>query len=312
MSDRILVIRFGDLVDFVRALPAMAQIRRSHPDAEITLLTTPSFESFAAASGLFNTVWNDGRPAGAVAWLALARRMRKARFSSVYDLQSSRTSANVRATLFGKSKRWIGAPSGYGGPTLERHWKQLVNAGIAGAVPAGATPRPDLAWTRAATRRNDMSVAERMGVTAPFAILVPGPYPGRPQARWPTKQYAALAATLKAAGLTPVIAGSPQEAGQAEAIQRHVPETVIVTGKVNPAELSALASDAAVTVGTNPAVVEVAAYAGSPTLMLLPSDIPPNRRPTANDRVTVLLKDDLTGLEHDEVMKACHGLLSRA
>ena len=120
MSDRILVIRFGDLVDFVRALPAMAQIRRSHPDAEITLLTTPSFESFAAASGLFNTVWNDGRPAGAVAWLALARRMRKARFSSVYDLQSSRTSANVRATLFGKSKRWIASawPASWGLPAI--------------------------------------------------------------------------------------------------------------------------------------------------------------------------------------------------
>ena len=38
---RILVIKLGALGDFVQALRAMAEIRRAHPGAKITLLTTP-------------------------------------------------------------------------------------------------------------------------------------------------------------------------------------------------------------------------------------------------------------------------------
>ena len=38
---RILVIKLGALGDFVQALRAMAEIRRAHPKARITLLTTP-------------------------------------------------------------------------------------------------------------------------------------------------------------------------------------------------------------------------------------------------------------------------------
>lgn len=43
--ERILVIKLSALGDFVLALAAMKQIRKAHPKAHITLLTTPPFEA---------------------------------------------------------------------------------------------------------------------------------------------------------------------------------------------------------------------------------------------------------------------------
>ncbi|MEI9890557.1 MAG: hypothetical protein WDN45_08135 [Caulobacteraceae bacterium] len=59
---RILVIKLGALGDFVQALRAMAEIRRAHPKARITLLTTPPYVELAQASGYFDAVDEGGRP----------------------------------------------------------------------------------------------------------------------------------------------------------------------------------------------------------------------------------------------------------
>ena len=87
---RILVIRLSALGDFIMALPAMAAIRRHHPDAHITLLTTKSLAEIGKMSGWFNRVEIDPRPRwrDLGAWLRLRRTLRSGRFDRVYDLQS--------------------------------------------------------------------------------------------------------------------------------------------------------------------------------------------------------------------------------
>ena len=59
---RILVIKLAALGDVVLAFSAMQRIRMAHPDAEITLLTTPPYAGLAEATGLFDHVQTDGRP----------------------------------------------------------------------------------------------------------------------------------------------------------------------------------------------------------------------------------------------------------
>ena len=59
---RILIIRHGALGDFVQSLGPMKAIRDFHPDARITLLTSPAMEGLAKASGLADDVWLDDRP----------------------------------------------------------------------------------------------------------------------------------------------------------------------------------------------------------------------------------------------------------
>ena len=54
--NKVLVLKFGALGDFVLALAAMKRIRLAHPKAKITLLTTPPFEALAKASPYFNAV----------------------------------------------------------------------------------------------------------------------------------------------------------------------------------------------------------------------------------------------------------------
>jgi ADP-heptose:LPS heptosyltransferase len=311
---RVLVIKLGPLLEMVQAQPAMAQIRKVHAGARITLLTTPTFEGFARASGLFDEVFIDGRPRGLRGHLRLFLRLRRGRFERVYDLQSSPTSANYRLAFLPFIPPWIAASAEVRAlPPLDRYWRQLSDAGVAEPVGAGqAAPRPDLAWAIAAATRGGRSIREQLNLQAPFALLVPGSMPGRPLVRWPAKSYAGLADELMKAGLTPVVAGGSQEAGLAEAIQRYVPQTVILTGRVNPIELMALARDAKLTVGSNPAYTLIAGFAGSPTVLLLPSDVSPRLRPPVDERLVVLQRDDLADLSPTEVLKACQGLLSRA
>ena len=59
---RVLVIKLAALGDFVQAFGPFAAIRAHHPDAAITLLTTPPYAALARRSPWFDEVWTDGRP----------------------------------------------------------------------------------------------------------------------------------------------------------------------------------------------------------------------------------------------------------
>ena len=86
---KVLVIKLSAVGDFVLALPAFERIREAHPEAKITLLTTPPFEALARSSPFFNTVEIAGRPENPAGWLALVARLRAANYDRVYDLQNS-------------------------------------------------------------------------------------------------------------------------------------------------------------------------------------------------------------------------------
>ena len=313
-AQSVLVIKLGPLIEMIQALPAMAQIRKVHSDAKITLLTTPTFGDIGKASALFDTVLTEGRPKGVGGHFNLFRRLRQGRFQRVYDLQSSQTTGNYRLAFLPFVPPWITASRDVRAlPALHRYWRQISDAGVAEAIPAGRpAPRPDLAWATRVAIRGGRSIREQLELQAPFALLIPGSMPGRPLVRWPAKSYAGLAGELMQMGLTPVVAGGSQEAGLAEAIQRYVPQTVILTGRINPIEFAALAREAKLTVGSNPAFTLIAGFAGAPTVMLLPSDLAPRLRPPADHRLIVLQRDDLADLSPDEVLKACQGMLSRA
>ena len=59
---KILVIKLSALGDFVQASGPMKAIRKAHPEADITLLTTQPYRGMAEATGWFDAVWDGGRP----------------------------------------------------------------------------------------------------------------------------------------------------------------------------------------------------------------------------------------------------------
>ena len=73
---RVLVIKLAALGDFVQAFGPFAAIRRYHPGAKVTLLTTPPFVDLARAGGWLDDIWIDTRPEAlnVGGWVALRRR----------------------------------------------------------------------------------------------------------------------------------------------------------------------------------------------------------------------------------------------
>ncbi|MCH7796262.1 MAG: glycosyltransferase family 9 protein, partial [Proteobacteria bacterium] len=188
----ILVIKLSALGDFILSIGAFQAIRAHHPQARIALLTTKPFARLAEASGCFDEIWIDERPPvrRPGRWLALGRRLRRAGFDRVYDLQRSDRTAGY-FYLAGRPQ-WVGTVAGcshrYRLPPEPlphialREADQLAGAGVA---PIEA---PDLSFLEADIGRFDL--------TAPCALLVPGAAPHRPAKRWPAARFAALAREL--------------------------------------------------------------------------------------------------------------------
>jgi ADP-heptose:LPS heptosyltransferase len=272
---KVLVIKLSALGDFVLAFPAFERIRAAHSDAEITVLTTPPFETLARSSPFFDRVETDGRPAGPIAWASLVMRLRGASYDRVYDLQNNdRTNAYFQA-LRPFPPPWSGVASGAALPhrnphrmemhALERQAEQLAAAGIwpdAPTRPLAAAP-PDLSWILGKAKAGDLRPLPR-----PTVLLVPGSSAGRPEKRWPVESYGRLAKALQGEGFDIVVVGAMQEGELARAIQHHAPRARDLTGRTDFSQIALLGARAALAVGNDTGPVHLIAAAGAPTIAL--------------------------------------------
>ncbi|HEY4031073.1 MAG TPA: glycosyltransferase family 9 protein [Caulobacteraceae bacterium] len=320
--DRVLVIKLGALGDFVQALRAMEEIRRAHPKASITLLTTPLFADLAQATGWFDAIDTGGRPKGPGEMLGLYARLRGGRYQRVYDLQTSSRSAGYIWAFAPAFPEWSGISPGashrHRNPrrdlmqNLDRLWDQLAEAGVVEPLPEGQAPGPDLAWAIAASDRERPPLGERLGIRGPFALLAPGASPGRPRKRWPVQSFADLAKALEQTGITPVMIGGPQEAELGAEIAKAAPATIIAAARTSLVDLAALGARAALLVGNDTGPVYLAAFAGAPTLILFSADSDPALCAPCSGRITVMRSDDLADLPATQVIKASRVLLGGA
>ncbi|MFC3124098.1 glycosyltransferase family 9 protein [Pseudoroseomonas globiformis] len=298
MTPRILVIKLSALGDFVQAFGPFAAIRSRHPEARIVLLTTPPFVGLARRAPWFDEVWEDGRPSwsdlAAVARLAL--RLRRARFSRVYDLQTSGRSSRYR--LFtGAAPEWSGIARGASHPhdnpdrdrmhTLERQRDQLRRAGIE------AFPDADLAWLE-----EDLTP---FNLPPRFGLLIPGASPHRPGKRWPVERFAALAAGLD----RPVaVLGGPGERTLADTIRQAAPDALDLTGRTSLAQIGALGRRAAFAVGNDTGPTHLVAAAGCPSVVLFGDDSDPALAAPHGPAVSVLRASPIGAIGVEQVRAA--------
>jgi len=249
----------------------MQAIRAHHRGDRITLLTTAPYVRLAQASGYFDEVWIDERPPlmRPLAWLSLARKLRRARFDRVYDLQRAQRTGWYfhlagRPEWFGKvagcSHRYLPPPDKIMHAT-EREAAQLALAGIGPIAP------PDLSFI-------DSDVA-RFALPPDYALLVPGCAPHRPGKRWPATSYSELAQELSARGLTPVLIGGPAERAEMEAIARACPGARNLCAETELFDLAPLARGARVAIGNDTGPTHLIAAAGCPTVALFSHDSHP-------------------------------------
>lgn len=303
MSNNILVIKLGALGDFVQALGPMAAIRRHHPEADITLLTTKPFEDLARASHYFDHIHIDKRPKGfdIKGWWDLRRWLRQGGFSRVYDLQNNdRTAVYLR--LFGGQKpEWVGAargashrnnsPERTAGRAFYGHKQTLALAGI------DDVEFNDLSWLVGKT-------PEEFGLTVPYVLLVPGSAPQHLYKRWPADSYGALAERLVEQNVQPVILGTAAESTVAEEVLARCPQAVNLTGQTSLLDLPGLARGARAAVGNDTGPMHVIAPTGCQTVVLFSQHSRPERHAPLGDNMCTIQRESLTDLNVSAVYEA--------
>lgn len=302
----ILVIKLAALGDFILSTGPFAAIRRHHRGAHITLLTTAPFAEMGRATGWFDAVWTDTRPAiwQVGGWLALRRQLRQGAFARVYDLQTSDRSA-LYFRLFGKDRpEWSGIAPCCSHPdpdpnrdnchTIDRQRGQLRGAGILDV------PDPDLAWLS-----SDISVFD---LPQSYALLVPGGSAHRPEKRWPADHYGALAAALADRGLVPLLVGAPAEADILKTIALAEPRSIDLCGRTSIADIASLARGAAIAVGNDTGPMHVVAACKCPAVVLFSDASDPALCAPRGDAVAILQRGQLGTLPVAEVIDAVRGL----
>ncbi len=282
-AERILLILLGGVREFVRAAPAMAQIRQTHPAAQITLLTTAPFQGLARGSPWFNTVDAEGETNGFAERMALIGRLRAMGLRRVYDLQGSAAS------------RMITSGVGFLGPKVS-------------GAPRMDYPPPDLSWIV------NSAPAERQLLRGPdrraYALLIPGAAETPDPYQWPSDRYAEIGRLLQKRGLDIFIAGGPKDSAVARTIQHKTPGARDMTGVTDFGRIALLAARAEVVIGADCGLLHLAAATGAPTVVIYGVAVDPaNIAPRGH--VAVLHADNLNDLKAESVVHAVE-LLSPA
>ncbi len=290
--NRLIILAPNWLGDAVMALPAISDVRRAAPHAEIAVAARPSIAPlFTMVAGVDRVLVLDGRaPLGTV-----AGRVAQHRFDTALLLPNSIRAAllAVRAHI---PERWgyradlrgglltraIDRPSGL---HQAEYYQQLVHAlGCpngpmeprlvvpAAASDAGAAALGDAGWN-AGTR---------------LVALAPGAAYGGAK-RWPPESFAELAASFAEDGLQPVMIGSGADAGTAGEVARAFerirrpggevqqdrarPDLLSLVGKTDLPALAGVLAQCRALVTNDSGAMHLAAAVGTPvTAVFGPTD----------------------------------------
>jgi ADP-heptose:LPS heptosyltransferase len=307
-NEQVLIIKHGALGDFILATGPMKAIRRQHPEAEITLLTTPAFAGLFRTCPFIDRVETDSRPKWHQwkEWLKIARFFRDNHFSWVYDLQTSdRSSLYYRLIPKACGTRWSGIAPGashrHHTPertslhTVERQKQQLAIAGIT------EVPAPDIDWMQA-----DISA---FALPERYALIVAGGSAHRPEKRWTVEGFRTLCHKLAAEGIHPVLIGSSAESDVLNAIQQDAAHVLNLCNQTNLMQIATLARHATLAVGNDTGPMHIAAAAGAPSVVLFSAASNPDLC-APRGKVAILRRDNLADMAVNEVLDAAKGLLT--
>jgi ADP-heptose:LPS heptosyltransferase len=296
----ILVIKLGALGDFIQALGPMRAIRRHHPHAKITLLTTAPFEKMAQQCGYFNTIWIDEKPKlhNIFKWKNLQQKLNTAQFSRIYDLQNNDRSCWYFRLLANPKPEWVGIAKGAShrntspdrtkGHAYDGHVQTLGLAGI------NTITIDTLDWMQGDLTHYD--------IQNPYILLVPGCAPQHPHKRWPAQKYAEAAKILHQMGFQPVLIGTKDDKEATDLIAQQCPEALNLNGKTSLHQIAALAHNAAAAIGNDTGPMHLIAATGCPSLSLFSGKTNPVKHAPKGDNVTVLQENNLENLETGKVI----------
>lgn len=300
-AGKILVIKLGALGDFMLSIAAMQAIRKQHPNAHITLLTTRLFVDMAQRSRCFDDVWIDARPKfyQVGAWIKLARRLNGGGFDLVYDLQSNdRTAFYYR--LFRKKPLWSGKAPGCSHPFTETREEERRHA-FARQKAKFAALGIDVGYPDMSFMHVDVS---SFGLQDPYVLFIPGSAPAHPEKRWPALKYGALGLKLIRDGYHVAVIGTNNERDVIERIMKSCPEAHDLSGRTTFYDIASLAEKAAGVIGNDTGPTHIASLTGCPVVALFSGSTDPARCAPVGSQVTILQAPELMDLPVTAVMQA--------
>jgi ADP-heptose:LPS heptosyltransferase len=285
---RVGVWRVGMIGDTLAALPALAAVRASHPDAQLVLFTSPGPQSapgarelLRAASGLGDLElvrWSHEEIASSGA-RGLVARLRAARVDRLYVLPQDRSTplAEVKhlAALFAAGMRGV---RGSGLASAECLPKKLRNAHDRWSLPTPEAERLLALATRCGARATGAAIEifgpreaararELLARLAPHgeALLCLGPGAKLAHKRWSPTAFGRVARAWTDAGGVVATLGAPHEHDLALAVERAAGVPVAnLAGRLDLVESAALLAHASAVLSNDTGTMHLAASVGAP------------------------------------------------
>ncbi|MEM9015267.1 MAG: glycosyltransferase family 9 protein [Pseudomonadota bacterium] len=300
-QNNILVVKTDGLDCFVAAEPAFEAIRNEHPDASISLLTSPSLQRIARAAPYFDQV--AGLPNFKIAdeRKAFVKQLKSAKFERVYDLAGNEDGKRLHAAMGPFRPKWLTAPpapkprkNAQPQSNAPRVDKLLLDAGI--NIPERL---PDFRWALEARKDSANMKPSWYGISGPFGLMLPS---ADEVGRWTPTGYAGVAAIMAASGFMPVLAGDKSLHGFGDEIAHQTPQIVDLTGKTDHLQLAALAHAASFFVSDFCEEMHLAVSVGLQGVLIGPTKKPPVQ-PEGRHVVLLTTDENLDSVSPDFVWR---------
>ncbi len=274
---KICVIKPSALGDVVQSLPILPVLRQRFPDSHISWVINRELSELLTGNSCLDELIPFDRRGGVSAWWKLLKRLRRARFDLVFDLQGLlRTGIMTLAT---RAPIRIGLQTAREGshltchellrdssiqiPAHRRTWRVAEELGLGELRPQTEIVIPDY----------DRLWAEQLrgGLQGRMLVIQPG-------ARWQTKQwpirhYAEVARrAIKELGMSAIVIGSPSEYSAAqelvELVRHAAPrgEILSLAGQTTIKQLAALVQQADLVLSNDSGPLHLAAGLGRPVV----------------------------------------------
>jgi heptosyltransferase-1 len=288
----VLIVRLGALGDIVHTVPAVAALRRAHPDARIDWVVDARHAPFAELVLPVDRIIRLEK-ATVNAWVDLVRRLRPYRYDVALDFQGlmksavlARASGAARVVGFsiwhlrekGARPFYSEVDSGEFMPhVIDKNMSLLSTVGISSA---------GIEFPLARTASPALDVVQRDSGGAPFALINPGA--AWPNKRWPAARFGEVAAFVREVrGLQPFILWGPSE----EALAREVVAASGNAARLAPAttmaDLLELSRRASVMVSGDTGPLHIAGAAGTPLVAIFGATDPGRNGPWSKDDIVV-------------------------
>ena len=297
----ILIIKHGSLGDIAQISGVLRDIRETHSDKKIFILTTfPYVQLLSQCPYLDNVLIDKRLPRWNILYLIKLKKMlSRFDFSHVYDLQNSSRTSFYRKYLLNISN-WSSAETilkknekkkdFYNEPVLERFKIQLDNSNIK----TNYTLKPNFSWARV-----NVDKIVNQYFSKKFILLFPFCSPELSHKKW--LYFNDLIKIIKSKHLNfeIAIAPGPNEIEEASKI-----ESISITNKdksLNIMELTGLINKASYVIANDTGPAHMAAHLGQRGIVLFGYHTTPKKVSIETDKFKAITVDNLKHLTAEKV-----------